>query len=153
MCTKETLGLKVPKHAWEIINAVQMLLTGTKTACISTRTIKVSLYAFTTSDTSAVLSHYGSTFTPFKQNPSHWQHRKPNLSCMSEETLRLQRSDRRVGICQSVLFSLSSFRVIRGLFNLNTLLANNSHWTDNRTLILLETISSAGTQRRTVSCA
>lgn len=117
-----------------------MILTGTKTACVSTRTIKVSLYAFTTLDISAVLSHYGWTFTPFKPNPSLARHRKPNRSCVCEETLRLQHSDRRVEICQSAgLFSPSSFRQIRGLI---LFIGWGSHETDNRTLI-----SSVGTHR------
>lgn len=91
-----------------------------KQACVSRRTINVSLHAFTTLDISAVLTHYGWTFTPFKRNPSLPQRRKPNRSCTCEETLRLLHSDRRVGICQSVGLSPSSFRVIRGLRDLNT---------------------------------
>lgn len=114
---------------------------------VSTRTVQVSLHAFTTLDISAVLTHYGWTFTPFKQNPSVAQQRKPSR-CMCEETLRLQHSGKLVEICQSTGFSPSSFVAIRGLCDRNTVYRmglRNSHETDNRILFPLETVSSIGT--------
>lgn len=125
MLRRVSVDLSAQLIDWQVIHAVctaKRWLTqcGLKpgvtpeTACAPSRTIKVSLHAFTTLDISAVLSHYGRTFTPFRRNPSLPPQTKPNLSCPCEETLlRLQHSDGHVGICQSMRFSPSSSGVMR----------------------------------------
>lgn len=91
-----------------------------KPACVSTRTIKVSLHAFTTLDISAVLSHYGWTFTPFKRNPS------PPTAEKAKSQLYVWRDVKTAALwqtCWDLPISgvlTNSFRVIRGPCDLNS---------------------------------